>query len=437
MFTDGDNLQAVTAASDDPTSAWRSSRETTSALAYRIATPRTVLVPGAGGGMEILRARQLGARARRCDRTESAGRRAAARRSSATTPAAARATRACACTSATRAVSSPRTRSTLRPDPDVAHGRRGGGGLGGLNEDYLHTVEAFRLYLAAPRARGFPLDHALGAGAAAGRLKLVATVVAALEASGVADAAERLLMIRGWQTVDAAREERSPSRRDEVQRLREFCDALSFDVVWFPGIRRRGRQRLQPAARALVLRRRAGAAGTGRATTSSRAYPFDIRPATDDRPYFQNFFRWPVLAEAWRAKDRGGMALLEAGYLLLVSTLVQALLAGLVLILLPLRAVRAARAHQPAPALAGIRVLHGHRARVPVRRDRVPAETRAARAPSDRCAGARARDVPARQPAPAAPGRAAWHRLGVDACSPWRSPASCCSARSTARCSTR
>jgi hypothetical protein len=43
-----------------------------------------------------------------------------------------------------------------------------------------------------------------------------------------------------------------------------------------------------------------------------------------------------VLNEAWRAKDRGGMALLEAGYLLLVTTLVQALVAGVLLIVLPL-----------------------------------------------------------------------------------------------------
>jgi hypothetical protein len=141
-------------------------------------------------------------------------------------------------------------------------------------------------------------------------------------------------MIRGWQTFTLL-VKNGPVTTREVARLREFCDALSFDVVWFPGI--------QPEAvnvynqlpgpwyhdgvRALL--------GPGR-NDFVASYGFDIRPATDDRPYFQNFFRWPALADAWRAKERGGMALLEAGYLLLAGTLVLALLAGLTLILLPL-----------------------------------------------------------------------------------------------------
>jgi hypothetical protein len=141
-------------------------------------------------------------------------------------------------------------------------------------------------------------------------------------------------MIRGWQTTTLLVKNGRVATA-EVRRLREFCDALSFDVVWFPGIRAADvnvyNQLPEPwyydGLRALLGPDRAGFIA---------AYPFDIRPATDDRPYFQNFFRWSVLGEAWRAKERGGMALLEAGYLLLVTTLAQALLAGVLLIVLPL-----------------------------------------------------------------------------------------------------
>ncbi len=143
VFTDGDDLQVITAASDDD-ERLAFLAETTSALAYRIAMPRTVFVPGAGGGMEILRARRLGAQL--VDAVEL----------------------------------NPQVAELLREEfgdytggllkrPGVrlhvgdargflaANDRRydliqmsltgasGGGGLGGLNEDYLHTVEAFRL----------------------------------------------------------------------------------------------------------------------------------------------------------------------------------------------------------------------------------------------------------------------------------------------------
>jgi len=141
-------------------------------------------------------------------------------------------------------------------------------------------------------------------------------------------------MIRGWQTSTLL-VKNGPVTTDEVRRLREFCDALSFDVAWFPGIRTEDVNIYNQLPAPWYFDGVQALLGPSRADFTA-AYAFDIRPATDNRPYFQNFFRWSVLTEAWRAKDRGGMALLEAGYLLLVTTLVQALLAGLLLILLPL-----------------------------------------------------------------------------------------------------
>ena len=60
LFTDGDQMDAITAGTDDP-ERLTFLAETTSALAYAIARPQSVLVLGAGGGLEILRARHLGA----------------------------------------------------------------------------------------------------------------------------------------------------------------------------------------------------------------------------------------------------------------------------------------------------------------------------------------------------------------------------------------
>ena len=158
--------------------------------------------------------------------------------------------------------------------------------------------------------------------------------VTPLESSGVTDAAARLIMIRGWQTITLL-VKNGPATSQDVRRLREFCDALSFDVVWFPGVRPADVNTYNQLAEPWYYDGVRALLGPSRDDFIAR-YPFDIRPATDERPYFQDFFRWPMLAAAWRDKDRGGMALLEAGYLLLVGTLVLALLAGLVLILLPL-----------------------------------------------------------------------------------------------------
>ena len=75
--------------------------------------------------------------------------------------------------------------------------------------------------------------------------------------------------------------------------------------------------------------------GTNRADFVA-AYPFDITPATDDRPYFFQFFRWSSLPKVLRLRDVGGLSFFEWGYPVLVMTLLQAVLASAVLIVTPL-----------------------------------------------------------------------------------------------------
>jgi spermidine synthase len=332
IYTDGDDLHAVTSASDDPVRL-AFLEEATSALAYRLGTPEKVLVVGAGGGMEVLRARRLGAG--RVDVVEHNPQlvRLLTRELDGYTgglfshPA----VRLHAGDVRGFLVAGDRRYDLIQVS---LAGGSGGGGLGGLNEDYLHTVESFRLLLEHLEPGGFLSMTRWAQVPPRDGLKLVATVSSALTAAGVTEVADRLLMIRGWQTVTLLVKNGRVTPED-VRRLREFSDALSFDAVWFPGV---GPAEVNlynqlpgpwyyDGVRQLL--------GSGRDEFIA-AYPFDIRPATDERPYFHNFFRWEVLAGAWHGRDRGGMALLEAGYLLLAGTLVLALLAALVLILLPL-----------------------------------------------------------------------------------------------------
>jgi hypothetical protein len=83
-----------------------------------------------------------------------------------------------------------------------------------------------------------------------------------------------------------------------------------------------------------------------------RDYKFNIQPATDDRPYFHHFFRWPLLIEAWALKGTGGLSLLDTGYPLLIATLLLVLVLSVLLILAPLRSL--ARASPPQPDGPGL-----------------------------------------------------------------------------------
>jgi len=333
VFVDGEGLEAVTAAShDERRLAFLA--QTTSAVGYRIASPRRVLVIGAGGGMEILRARRLGAR--QVDATE-------------LNPQIAQLLAEDLRDYTGGLLDDPAVRlhvgdargflAASRDRYDLIQMSLPGGaaaaGLGGLNEDYATTVEAFELHLSQLEPGGY-LSVTSGAQVPPKEaLKLVATAVEALGNMGVPQVADRLALIRGWQTATLlVKNGRLTS--DETRRLRDFCDEWSFDVAWLPGIRSADANVYNQLPGPWYYEGVQALLGPERDAFIS-TYPFDIRPATDERPYFHSHFRWPMLGEAWRSRDRGGMALLEAGYLVLALTLLVALAAGLALILLPLR----------------------------------------------------------------------------------------------------
>ena len=57
-------------------------------------------------------------------------------------------------------------------------------------------------------------------------------------------------------------------------------------------------------------------------------YAFDLRPATDDRPWFHDFFRWRALPALWAAARKGNAGLLDWGWPVQLATLGIAVLSG-------------------------------------------------------------------------------------------------------------
>ena len=172
-------------------------------------------------------------------------------------------------------------------------------------------------------------------------IKLLATVTAALSADGIDDPAARIAMIRSWSTVTLVVKS-TPLTEADIARTRRFAERRGFDLVWLPGLHPEEANRfavlnsphLHDAASAIL--------GPDRQAFLD-AYPFHVDPATDDRPYFSRFVTWSLLPDLLARDGTGSLTLLDSGYLVLLLTLAQAVLAGLTLILLPLLWLRRAR----------------------------------------------------------------------------------------------
>jgi hypothetical protein len=120
--------------------------------------------------------------------------------------------------------------------------------------------------------------------------------------------------------------------------VKAFSADHAFDVEWYPGMQPSEANRVNRLPQPWLHDSAVGLLGAQRAQFLED-YKLNLRPATDARPYFQHFFKWRTLPEIL---DLGGtgFSLLEAGYLLLVATFVQSIVASALLILLPLAARR-------------------------------------------------------------------------------------------------
>lgn len=210
-------------------------------------------------------------------------------------------------------------------------------GLYALSENYLYTREGLSLLYSHLTPGGLlaitrwvklpPRDG----------LKMFATAVAALQHRGIGEPGRQLAMIRGWSTSTLLIK-RGAFTGEEIRAMKSFCAERSFDLIHYPGISEQEANRFNQLSNPYFFTGAKALLGK-QAQRFMRQYKFDIHPATDDRPFFFNFFKWSALPEIVALHQRGGFSLLELGYPVLVLTLIQAVAVSLVLVLLPLKFV--------------------------------------------------------------------------------------------------
>jgi hypothetical protein len=207
-------------------------------------------------------------------------------------------------------------------------------GLYALSENYLYTVEAFTQYLQHLRTGGILSITRWTKTPPRDGLKILATAIEALKQDGVSDPGRQLVMIRSWNTSTLLVKNEAFSSRD-IDVLKAFCRERWFDPVFYPGMTIDEANRYNQLREAWYYEAAVRLLGPASANFMDD-YKFNIHPATDNRPYFSQFLKWKTLSELLTLRNRGGMPLLEWGYLILIATLVLAVLVSLLFVLLPL-----------------------------------------------------------------------------------------------------
>ena len=207
-------------------------------------------------------------------------------------------------------------------------------GLYALSENYLYTVEAFTRYLQHLESGGILSITRWTKTPPRDGLKILATAIEALEQSGVSDPGRQLAMIRSWNTSTLL-VKNEPFSGNDIDILKAFCRERWFDPIFFAGMTSDEANRYNQLQEAWYYEAAISLLGPAPKKFMDD-YKFNIHPATDNRPYFSRFLKWKTLPELLNLRNRGGMPMLEWGYLILIATLVLAVLAGLLFVLLPL-----------------------------------------------------------------------------------------------------
>jgi len=165
-------------------------------------------------------------------------------------------------------------------------------------------------------------------------LKLAATWRQLLDDHGITHPQEHIMAVRSWGTITFLLS-RTPFTGSEREAARNFSGSLNFDPLFLSDIRPEERERHNRTEDRsffeqidqLIL---------GDPGPLFAEYLFDIRPATDDRPFFSHFMTWQSIPELREMYGDDQLPYMELGFILAGVTLIQIVLASLILILLPL-----------------------------------------------------------------------------------------------------
>lgn len=210
----------------------------------------------------------------------------------------------------------------------------GTSGIDAMQEQYILTREAFQGMWQKLTPDGiiglscwidYPPRHSL---------KALATLVEVLEMEGIRNPQAHLIAVRNWGMITFA-VKKSPFTTKEREQARQFCDDMSFDPALLEDIRPGERMRynqLDDTSYFTYL----DTIMHGRREAFYGAYDFNVRPATDNRPFFSQFLKLKNLPSLGRDLGARRIPFLEVGYLIVWVTLVQMAIFAGIFILLPL-----------------------------------------------------------------------------------------------------
>jgi len=229
-----------------------------------------------------------------------------------------------------------------------------GAGAYSLSENYRYTMEAFEEYYRHLSPGGILcLTRWVQVPPSEG-VRLMPLAIATLEGLDITRPDQHMAAIRSFQTLTLLVKE-SPFNREDIATIKNFCDKLGFDVVYFPGIDPADLNRYNVLPDEVYYEAFTSIRSPSEREAFLAGYAYDVSPPTDDRPFFFHFFKWSQAPYIWHSLGKTWQPFGGAGYLMVAALLLSAVLASAVLILLPLHFRPREKREQSQAVIPGVR----------------------------------------------------------------------------------
>ena len=198
-------------------------------------------------------------------------------------------------------------------------------------QEPLLTVEAFRDYLALLEPGGVLSVSRRLLLPPANAPRLAAIAARALPEAGRSAPGAHLAMVRNWDSFTLLVTPQ-PLSAPRIERIRAFTARHGFDLVSLPGLRIDETNRFNRLAEPFHAHAVAAVLESGEGMADGLV---DLRPPTDDRPFFNRFVRWAQLPDYQRATGGRLYGLLLSGDVVALAVLAEALVLALILLAVP------------------------------------------------------------------------------------------------------
>jgi hypothetical protein len=207
-----------------------------------------------------------------------------------------------------------------------------GTGQSGIGENYLYTEESFQDAISLLSDDGIASMTLYLLPPPRQEIRLLATWIEALRK--ITDHPEKhLIVIRSWGTISFFAK-KSPYVAQDIKTLKEFCEKCLFDLVFYPGMKREEANIHNRFEKPLYHNMTRQLLSSKNAERFYKDYLFRVRPVSDDRPFFGNFFKLDKIKTTFTTMGQKWLPFLQ-GEFLVPLLFVQAVGLAVLFILVP------------------------------------------------------------------------------------------------------